>query len=298
RHLREKISEIERAREKEARLNADLNRTKDQLVQSEKLAAIGQLAAGVAHEINNPLAYVISNLETLQEYIKTYQKVVGEYGELEAASQAWTSLEDARMGVAETLERAETLGLSEIERDLFSLFPELLDGLDRVKRIVMDLRAFARSDKDVREMADVGEIVERTIKILGEAGRRVRVETPEEPIPLIACYPQRLSQVVMNLLVNALQAAPVQGGDVVLRMSYDDDALRIEVEDNGPGIQIDDKKKIFDPFFTTKPVGQGVGLGLSISYEIVKKHGGDIQVSSEPGRGTRFVVTIPRTVRA
>jgi two-component system, NtrC family, sensor kinase len=252
-------------------INNELKATQAQLLQSEKMASIGQLAAGVAHEINNPIGYVYANFNTLSGYVT----------DLLAAAQGG--------GVGKALD------LDFLSEDLPDLLRETRDGLDRVTKIVRDLKDFSRVDtSDAWESADLVAGLESTLNIVqNEVKYKATIERQLVALPEVCCRPSEINQVFMNLLVNAAQAIPERG---VIRLAngFDDEHVWIEVSDTGRGMTAEVRNRIFEPFYTTKPVGQGTGLGLSLSYTIVQKHHGRIDVDSLPGRGTTFRVTLPR----
>ncbi|MEI6437415.1 MAG: Cache 3/Cache 2 fusion domain-containing protein, partial [Candidatus Omnitrophota bacterium] len=258
RHLSDKISELEQSRMALMRINKDLESAQGRLVQAEKLAAIGQLAAGVAHEVNNPLAYVMSNLETLEQYVKTYEELLDGYDAIfnKTGPDAVCPETDCRRS-AVALKLRDSLRLNDVRRDMGELLNELHDGLERVKRIVIDLRTFARTEGDVKVEADLQEIIEKVITIAGNEVRyKARLVKEYGELPRIKCFPQRLAQVFMNIIVNAAQAVTPGEGVIRVRTSMAGDFAVVEVSDNGCGILPEDMGRIFDPFFTTKPVGQ------------------------------------------
>ncbi|MBI2306203.1 MAG: PAS domain-containing protein [Rhodocyclales bacterium] len=262
-----------------------VEQTQQQLLQSEKLAAIGQLAAGVAHEINNPIGFVTSNLGTLKDYVGKLLAVIDAY---EGATP-----ETLTENVKAARERAD---LEFLREDIPALLAESEDGLQRVTRIVQDLRNFSRIDNAERERADLNAALESTLNVVwNELKYKAEVIRELGDVPPVECVPAQINQVFMNLLVNAAQAIP-QRGRITLRSGAGDGHVWFEIEDTGSGMPEEVRKRIFEPFFTTKPVGKGTGLGLSISYDIiVKKHGGRLDVSSEPGRGTLFRISLPLT---
>jgi signal transduction histidine kinase len=284
-----RISELSTLNETLQRVNAMLEEAQDQLIQSEKLASIGQIAAGVAHEINNPVGFVSSNLGTLESYL---QRV---FGLLDAYIAADDAAADAP---TETLARARALreghDFAFLRGDIVALLGESRDGLARVKGIVQDLKDFSRTGgEEAWEMADLHAVLESTLNIVrSELKRKARIEIQFGQLPKVECVPSRLGQVFINLLVNAGQAIGADG-KVTLSTGVEGSQVWIRVEDTGCGISEENLSRIFDPFFTTKPVGEGTGLGLSVSYAIVMKHGGLIDVESEIGRGTRFTVHLP-----
>ena len=272
----------------------ELQQTQMQLLRSEKLASIGQLAAGVAHEINNPVGFINSNLQTLAEYVEGIVRFVRqvEKGRLAVSQGDWQAVKK----ICEDLKRCqEEIDLDFILGDIGKLIEESRQGVERVKKIVMDLRTFAREDKDDKEWRQVEEIIDSVVNIVyNEFKYKADLVKDYGQTPKIPCYPQRLGQVFINLLINAAQAIKEQEkGTITIRTSVQDGFVRVAFEDSGEGIPQNKLHKIFDPFFTTKPVGQGTGLGLSISYDIIKQHNGEIHVRSVVGQGTVFTVTLP-----
>ncbi|HWH87063.1 MAG TPA: ATP-binding protein [Pseudomonas sp.] len=258
-----------------------------QLVQSEKLASLGQLAAGVAHEINNPIGFISSNLGTLDGYFK----------QLLSLRDACQTLGQALDG--ESAARLEQLckdvDLDFLLEDIPVLIRESKDGIGRVGQIVKDLKDFSRVDSNQQwQWANLQQGIESTLNIVAsELKYKADLIKEYQPLPDIECLPSQINQVIMNLVVNAAQAMGPERGTITLRIGQQQETAWVEVADTGAGIAPDILQKIFDPFFTTKPVGQGTGLGLSLSYGIVKKHGGEISVRSEPGVGTTFRVELP-----
>jgi two-component system, NtrC family, sensor kinase len=267
-----------------------LKKTQSHLVQHEKLASLGQMVAGVAHEINNPLAFVINNTAVLQRDLKALTEMLRLYRQTDAALKEKTP--ELAAEIAELSERVD------IDYTLVNL-PEMLnrsrEGLKRIQQIVKDLRDFARLDESDLHEVDLNAGIQSTVNIiLGHAKKKqVKIETDlDKRLPKVACQPAKVNQVVMNLLSNAIDASH-ENGRVTVRTASVDGEARIEVQDEGDGIPPELRDRIFDPFFTTKPVGEGTGLGLSISYGIVNDHGGTIEVESEPGKGAKFIVCLP-----
>ena len=292
--LREKIGEIERSRRELVAKNEELKLAQKQLVRSETLAAIGQLAAGVAHEINNPLAYVMSNMETLERYIEAYEGVVKDLEEFVRTQDDWSSPEDARADLKKHSGRMRDEKFVQVRSDIKNIITDLQGGLSRVKRIVMDLRTYARIEYEDQAEVHVEDVLEQVLTIVwGQIGHKANVVRDYGPTPAIKCQAQRLGQVFMNILVNAAHALKAEGGVIRIRTYAEGPWVCVGITDNGGGIIEEHLPRVFEPFFTTKPVGEGTGLGLSISYEIVKKHGGDIRVTSEPGQETTFTVSLP-----
>jgi len=265
-----------------------LNGAQDKLLQSEKMASIGQLAAGVAHEINNPIGYVHSNLGSLQEYLRSLFTLIEAY---ERALQA----PDPKALIPEIDEIRNRADIDFISRDLPQLMAESREGIERVTRIVRDLKDFSYSDRpESWKMVDLHAGLESTINIIwNELKYKVTLERNYAELPLVECLPSELNQVYMNLLLNAGQAI-VERGTITVTTGRDEaENVWIQFQDSGAGIAPDLLQRIFDPFFTTKPVGSGTGLGLSISYGIINKHHGRIDVESVPGQGASFRIVLP-----
>ncbi|MBL8830512.1 MAG: PAS domain S-box protein [Planctomycetaceae bacterium] len=263
-----------------------------QLVQSEKMASLGVMAAGVAHEINNPIGFVSSNLSTLADYFATFTTLLDQYealtvaakrGDLEAVKQQHAAIQATRA-------RDD---VDYIRQDVGSLLSESTDGLHRVKEIVQNLRSFARLDEaDIKE-ADINDCLETTLRVVwNELKYKAQVVKNLQPLPAIRCYPGQLNQVFVNLLVNAAQAI-AERGIITLHTEATATHIVICVADTGAGIAPENLNRLFTPFFTTKGIGKGTGLGLSISYGIVQKHNGTIDVSSKLGQGTEFTIRLP-----
>lgn len=282
------LQELARKNDELAQVNRTLRRAQEQLVQTEKLASIGQLAAGVAHEINNPVGFVFSNFSSLERYL-------GDLFRMLAAYEASEPLLAATPAAARLAELRQTIELDFLKEDVPALMAESREGIERVRKIVQDLKDFSRVDtRQEWEWADLHKGLDSTLNIVNnEIKYKADVVKRYGELPEVQCLASELNQVFMNLLVNAAHAIDKTRGTIHLRTGHRDDQVWIEVEDDGCGIAADNLSRIFDPFFTTKPVGHGTGLGLSLSYGIVKKHGGQIQVTSELGRGTCFRVSLP-----
>ncbi|WP_454876833.1 ATP-binding protein [Pseudomonas farris] len=259
-----------------------------QLVQSEKLASLGQLAAGVAHEINNPIGFISSNLGTLDGYFKQLQDMLDAYREAENAIGSNEVIEQ----LGQVRERVE---LDFLREDIPLLIKESKEGIGRVGQIVKDLKEFSRVDSNQKwQWTNLQQGIESTLNIVAnELKYKADVVKEFQKLPDIECLPSQINQVIMNLIVNASQAIGPERGTITLRTGLEGETVSIEIVDTGIGIEPDNLQKIFDPFYTTKPVGQGTGLGLSLSYGIVKKHRGDISVRSEVGVGSTFRVELP-----
>jgi len=297
RELQKAVDEVQ---EKNTELVGTLTRLKEtqsQILQSEKMASIGQLAAGVAHEINNPVGFVSSNLKTLTDYQQNIGQILTDYRQfIDTVSGAKDSGPDR--AAMETLttriqEKESDLDIAYILEDIPGLIHESREGLDRIKKIVLDLKNFSHPGEDVLKLADINQNLESTLNIVwNELKYKATITKEYGELPQVNCYPQQLNQVFMNLLVNAAQAIEKQGEIRIITRENGPD-VEIVVSDTGQGIDEKNLTRIFDPFFSTKEVGKGTGLGLNVTYNIVKKHHGVIDVRSEPGKGTTFTIRIP-----
>lgn len=269
------------------RLNEQLTQAQQKLLQSEKLASIGQLAAGVAHEINNPIGYVHSNIGSLEHYIDDLFNVLERYERLVSESGHHTA------SLLETIRRDSDVEF--LKEDIPALVRESKEGIARVKKIVQDLKDFSRVDSsDEWQWADLHKGLDSTLNIVGNEIRyKANVIKEYGELPEVECMPSQLNQVFMNLLVNAAHAIGPDRGTITIRTGSDGFSAWVEVRDTGCGIPEQERTKIFDPFFTTKPIGKGTGLGLSLSYGIVQTHGGQLEVESEVGCGSTFRVVLP-----
>ena len=262
--------------------------TQAKLIQSEKLASVGQLAAGVAHEINNPIGFVRSNLTTLTEYVETYQTLLKAYRSL-------TSLaEEERSGHLTEIRKIEdTEDIEFINEDITELLKDSVDGTARVRDIVQGLRDFSHTGGQSRTSCDLNRCIESTLKIVKNGlQNKCTIETSLQPVPEVMANTGEINQILMNLMVNAGQAVG-DNGLITVKTAIHNNSVQIDIQDNGPGIDPSHLDKLFDPFFTTKPVGEGTGLGLAISYGIIQDHDGEIEVNSELGVGTAFTIRLP-----
>src|SRR5471032_1522967 len=269
-------------------LNAKLSRAQAQLVQSEKLASIGQLAAGVAHEINNPIGFIFSNFGTLQTYLVQLFEMLASYQQAESAI--------SEPAVAARLrDMREAIDLDFLREDIPTLMSESREGIVRVRHIVQDLKDFSRVDANQEWVwADLHQGIDSTLNIVSnEVKYKADVVKHYGQIPAIECLPLQINQVVMNLVVNAAHAIGAERGKITVSTGVDGDEVWIAVADTGSGIAPDTLSRIFDPFYTTKAVGKGTGLGLSLAYGIVQKHRGRIAVETELGQGRRFRIHLP-----
>ncbi len=283
--IKKQVAELQTANDKIADTQA-------KLIQSEKLASVGQLAAGVAHEINNPIGFVRSNLTTLTEYVDTYQMLLAKYQSLAQSTEAERA---KRATEIKRIEESEDIEF--INEDITELLKDSVDGTARIRDIVKGLRDFSHMGGQSREMCDLNECIESTLKIAKTALKnKCLIEANLQTIPEVMANHSELNQIFMNLMVNAGQAV---GNDGVINIETSvvtvtkNDYVQVTIKDNGSGIDPTHLDKLFDPFFTTKPVGEGTGLGLAISYGIIQDHKGEIEVESELGVGTNFIIRLP-----
>jgi len=262
-----------------------LKETQMQLLQAEKMASLGQLSAGVAHEINNPIGFVKSNLTTLKKYLQNISKFFGDLDQV-IADQA-----DAALADLEKLKN--TTKIEFILDDIKSIIIESLEGANRIESIVQDLRDFSYQDRELLAPYDLNSGLKSTLNIVwNELKNKAEVEVDYGDLPEVNCYRQQINQVIMNLLTNAAQSIEDKG-KISISTYRESEFACIKVSDNGIGISKKNISHIYEPFFTTKEVGQGIGLGLSISYRIVENHQGKIEVKSSEGKGTTFTVKLP-----
>ena len=282
-------AELTRRNNELTELNLRLSMAQEQLMQSEKLASIGQLAAGVAHEINNPIGYVFSNFETLGTYIGRMLTM------FEAYQKAEASIADAAV-----LERVRALrasiDLDFLIEDIPVMMEESREGITRVRKIVQDLKDFSRVDANQDwQWANLHTGIDSTLNIVSnEVKYKAEVIKEYGAIPDIECQPSHINQVIMNIVINGAHAiSGEKRGVITIRTGTEGPNVWIEISDTGTGIPKEIQSRIFDPFFTTKKIGSGTGLGLSLSYGIIQKHNGQIEVQSEVGCGTTFRITLP-----
>jgi PAS domain S-box-containing protein len=270
-------------------LNRKLEEAHNQLLQSEKMSSIGQLTAGVAHELNNPIGFVHSNLGTLESYLKDIFQIIDTYTNAESELAATSPT----LNVVRTLKEQKDFDF--LREDITQLMAESKDGLNRVKKIVQDLKDFSRVGEVEWQTADIHKGLDSTLNMVWNELKYKCTVTKHyaADLPLIRCLPSQLNQVFMNLLVNAAHAIATKGEITLTTRRVGDTHIQIECRDNGSGISPEDLKRIFDPFFTTKPIGKGTGLGLSIAWGIIGRHQGTIAADSTPGVGTTFTITLP-----
>ena len=278
-------NDLEKRNVELASQRAELLRLQAQLVHSEKMASLGQLAGGVAHELNNPVGFLYSNMESLVEYTTGLKRLLDVY--------------DCQPLTPESRSQVETLkqevGYENLLSDLASTIADCEEGARRIRDIVMNLRTFSRLDEAEVKKVDIHAGIDATVRLLSQyySSNHITLKREYGDLPLVDCYAGQLNQVWMNLLTNAAQAIGRGPGEVRIATDMKDQLVAVTISDTGTGIEPEHLKKIFDPFFTTKPVGEGTGLGLSITYGIIERHGGAIKVESAPGRGTTFVTLIP-----
>lgn len=278
-----------------AQANQEIKASQAHLVQSEKMAALGQMVAGVAHEINTPLGYVGNNVQMAEEMLGQIHGLVAAYDSLfenllnPAAEQ--TDVEAQIQAIAAM--REEFDAVSDLA-DLNELFTDTRFGLKQISEIVLSLKNFARVDRAATDQVNLIDNIETALTVgHHHLKNRVTVEKRFEPIPLVPCAPSQINQVLLNLLTNAAQAINHDKGRLLIRTYTRGEFVCISVEDNGSGIPPEHVSRIFEPFYTTKKIGEGTGLGLSISYRIIKDHGGNIRLATKPGVGTRFEISLP-----
>lgn len=300
-HLEEKYletsSQLETKNQKLAKALRRLEEAKAQMFQSEKMASIGQLAAGVAHEINNPTGYVSSNLKTLSEYredilelIKRYQDLISKLESSEAEKPFTESIHQE----IDALKRFEKdIDVAFLMQDITDLIADCREGTERIKKIIIDLKDFAHPGEDKMQSTDINKGLLSTLNVVNnEIKYKATVHKEFGDLPAVQCVLQELNQVFMNILVNAAQAIE-EKGDIYITTRAVDQNVVVTISDTGCGIPEEHLTKIFDPFFTTKEVGKGTGLGMNIAYNIVQKHSGTLEVESEIGKGTTFTLTLP-----
>jgi len=274
-----------------------LKETQTQMLQSEKMASIGQLAAGVAHEINNPTGFVSSNLKTLSDYQDDISTLIEQYRRLATDLKETMATAEYPVAISEQLGRIGDLeaevDIDFVLNDISDLVKESQEGTERIKKIVLDLKDFAHPGEDKPKFADINKSLDSTLNVVwNELKYKTTVTKDYGNLPEVRCYPQQLNQVFVNLLVNAAQAIEKQG-EIKIATRANDGYVQIKISDTGSGIPKENLSKIFDPFFTTKEVGKGTGLGLNVAYNIIKKHKGTIDVESTAGKGTTFTIRIP-----
>jgi signal transduction histidine kinase len=280
--------DLERRNEELRRSKAELEQLHAQVIQSEKMASLGQLAAGVAHELNNPAGFLYGNMELLAEYARGLERLLDFYDTVPLNGEEAARARD----IKEQIDYEHTLA------DLRSIIGDCREGAERIRDVVQNLRTFSRLDEAEFKKVDIHEGIDSTMRLLTHfyGDGRIRLVRDYGELPVVDCFAGQLNQVWLNLLVNAAQAVG-ESGEVRISTRREGEHVVVTVRDTGRGVVPEHLPRIFDPFFTTKPVGEGTGLGLSVTYSIVERHGGEITVESEPERGTTFTVTLPVDAR-
>ncbi|MDI3324949.1 ATP-binding protein [Pontibacterium granulatum] len=293
--VEQRTQDLERKNLDLEQANQAIKETQAKLMHSEKMASVGVLAAGVAHEINNPIGFVLSNVRTLDEYVKIYHTLLSMY-------EALLDIQDPvsrEAKQAELEQYAKEQDIDFVREDIEDLLKDAIDGAQRVGDIVRNLKSFSHAEQETEfKPHDLNECIRTTLKMAdNQLKYHCKVMTDLGDLPDTYCSPGQINQVLLNLLVNAGQA--IEGsGAIKVTSRYDGENIEIRVTDTGKGIEQEAIKKLFDPFYTTKPVGEGTGLGLSISYGIIKEHQGEILVQSKVGAGTSFTLVLPHLIHA
>ena len=280
-------TELLKMNEKLQKAYAELQETQAQIFQQEKMASIGQLAAGVAHEINNPMGFISSNLTTMGKYMEKINFF--EAALIEMVQNSENTENNASLNALR-----KKMKIDFILGDIRSLLEESRDGAERVRRIVQDLKSFSHVDEAECKVVNINDSLDTTLNMLRNEIKYVAdvVREYDPDLPMLLCFPQQINQVLMNILVNAAHAI-IGHGTITVKTYCENDQIVVKLSDTGRGIPPENLTRIFEPFFTTKEVGKGTGLGLSISYDIIKKHGGVIDVESEVGVGSTFIIYLP-----
>jgi two-component system, NtrC family, sensor kinase len=265
----------------------ELKRAQEGMLRREKMASIGQLAAGLAHEINNPMGYVSSNIRTLKKYVWRMGTIMDFYRSLIEGPAVHDAIR------RQAREKWKELKLDVVSGDMNDLIDQCLDGSDRVRKIVSDLQAFAHVEDGTEVPVNINREIDRTLDVIShQVPEGTEVVREYSPLPAFTCNPALICQVFLNIILNSLQSGS-EKPRILLTTSCEDDLIAVSISDNGNGIPADIRNRIFDPFFTTKEVGKGTGMGLSVVYEIVTAYGGTIEVKSEPGEGATFLLKLP-----
>ncbi len=283
------INETSRQQKRELELTLEnLKLAQSQLIQSEKMASVGVLTAGIAHELNNPINFVSGNVFPLQRDLDEVFSILEEYDEAIRKNKLagfFTEVEALK----------EKIEFSFLIKEIFSLLKGIEEGANRSSEIIKGLRSFSRLDDEMCQFYDIHEGIDSSLVLLqNKIKDKINVRKDYGDFDGLECFPSKLNQVIMNIITNSIQAMDGEG-ELFIQTVSSAIGIKIIIKDNGKGMTPEVKEHIFDPFFTTKDVGQGTGLGLSISYGIIEKHNGNIDVISEPGKGTEFIISLPRT---
>jgi len=267
----------------------NLKLAQSQLVQSEKMASVGVLTAGIAHELNNPINFMSGNVHPLQLDLEEVFALLEKY-------EQTISKNDLGSYFTELHELKDEMDFSYLIQEIYSLLKGIEEGAHRSSEIIKGLRSFSRLDDEASQIYDIHEGIDSSLVLLQNKiiDKKIVVRKDYGDFEGVECFPSKLNQVIMNILTNSLQAMEADRGELFIQTVSSALGIKIIIKDNGKGMQPEVKEHIFDPFFTTKEVGQGTGLGLSISYGIIEKHNGNIDVISEPGKGTEFIISLPR----
>lgn len=262
-----------------------MERLQAQILQAAKMASLGQLASGIAHELNNPAGFIYSNIDLLKNYIERLKRCLSNYDDLALSPEAAARINSIK----------KEIDYDNLVADLDSILSDCYLGAERIRDVVQNLRLFSRLDEAEFKQIDVNEGIQSTVRLLSGYYKTGKVTLTHDygDLPPVECYAAQLNQVWMNLLANAAQTFGAAEGKVHIKTFCRDRTVVVSISDTGPGMTPEQLKRIFDPFFTTKPVGEGTGLGLSISHGIVERHDGRIEVASVPGEGTTFTVFLP-----
>ena len=292
--LREEIISVNEASENQKReLELTLENLKlaqSQLVQTEKMASVGVLTAGIAHELNNPINFMSGNVYPLQEDLNEVFSLLDQYERI---------IKEKELGAyfSELDEKKDEMDFSYLIQEINSLLKGIEEGATRSIEIIKGLRSFSRLDDEAIQFYDIHEGIDSSLVLLQNQirDRRIQVRKDYGDFEGLECFPSQLNQVIMNILTNSVQAMEESGGELFIQTVSSAIGIKIIIKDNGKGMSQEVKEHIFEPFYTTKEVGKGSGLGLSISYGIIEKHNGNIDVISEPGKGTEFIISLPKT---
>jgi signal transduction histidine kinase len=292
--LRKEVVSIQETSEKQRRelelTLENLRQAQTQLVQSEKMASVGVLTAGIAHELNNPINFMSGNVYPLQEDLKEIFSLLDKYERI-------IREKDLKDHFSELEEQKTEMDYAYLIQEIHSLLKGIEEGARRSVEIIKGLRSFSRLDDEACQFYDIHEGIDSSLVLLNNKikEKNIRVRKEYGDFEGLECYPSKLNQVIMNILTNSLQAMEKDKGELVIQTVSSAIRIKIIIKDNGAGMSPEVKEHIFDPFYTTKKVGQGSGLGLSISYGIIEQHNGNMDVLSEPGKGTEFIISLPKT---